>query len=213
MGATSESGPAAGQPGEGVPHSLFEDVQGLLIGTLFVALAVLLFREAGLFTGGTTGLAFLLHYQHGWSLSGALFLLNLPFYLFGWWAIGPRFTAKTFAAVALLALYVEWLPRWIGFDHLSVPFAALLAGLMAGAGILMLIRHQASLGGIGIMALWMQQRLGWRAGHVQMVADIVILLLGLAVIPPLLLVWSTLGAVAMNAVIAINHRKGRYFGV
>lgn len=210
---TPDSPPVSAQAEEGVPHSLFEDIQGLLTGTLFVGLAVLLFREAGLFTGGTTGIAFLFHYLHGWSLGLVLFLLNLPFYVFGWRALGGRFTVKTFAAVALLSLYVEILPLWISFDRLSVPFAALIAGLLAGAGILMLIRHQSSLGGIGILALWLQKRCSWQAGHVQMAADTMILLTGLMILPVELLIWSLLGAVSMNAVIAINHRKGRYFGV
>ena len=33
-------------------HSIFEDIQALLFGSLFVAMAVVLFRQAGLFTGG-----------------------------------------------------------------------------------------------------------------------------------------------------------------
>ncbi len=212
MGAPKPQ-PARVQAEDGVPHTLFEDAQGLLTGALFVALAVLLFREAGLLTGGTTGLAFLLHYLHGWPLGAVLFVLNLPFYMFGWWTLGRIFTFKTFAAVALLSLYVEWLPRWIGFEHLSAPFAAVLAGLLAGAGILMLIRHQASLGGVGILALWLQKRHGWRAGHVQMLADAAILLGGFWVLSPWMLALSLLGALSLNAVIAINHRKGRYFGV
>lgn len=203
--------PAAGE--QGVPHSLFEDAQGLLTGTLFVALGVLFFREAGLLTGGTTGLAFLLHYQQGWSLGLTLFVLNLPFYLFGWWTLGRVFTLKTFVAVALLSAHVEWLPHAITLTPLSLPVAAVLGGLLAGTGILMLIRHQASLGGVGIMALWIQQRHARQAGHVQMLADAAILAGGLLVVPPALVVISLLGAVAMNAVIAINHRKGRYLGV
>lgn len=212
MGAPS-SQPSSVPAEEGGAHTWFEDAQGLLTGTLFVAVAVLLFQEAGLLTGGTTGLAFLFNYLHGWPLGWGLFLLNLPFYVFGWWTLGRPFTLKTFAAVALLSLYVEWLPAWIGFDRLSAPFAAVLAGLMAGAGILMLIRHQASLGGLGILALWVQKRHGWRAGHVQMLADAGILLGGFLVIPPGMVALSLLGALSLNAVIAINHRKGRYVGV
>jgi uncharacterized membrane-anchored protein YitT (DUF2179 family) len=37
-------------------------VQALVTGTLFVALGVVLFRHAGLVTGGTAGIAFVLHY-------------------------------------------------------------------------------------------------------------------------------------------------------
>ena len=46
-------------------HTLFEDAQALLTGTLFISLAVMLFNHAGLLTGGTAGLAFLLHYASG----------------------------------------------------------------------------------------------------------------------------------------------------
>ena len=35
----------------------------------------------------------------------------------------------------------------------------------------MLFRHRASLGGVGIVALWLQQEKGWRAGKVQMAVD------------------------------------------
>ena len=66
------------------PHSPLEDIQGLLTGCLFVALGVCMFREAGLFTGGTTGVAFLAHYLLGYPLGAVLFVINLPFYVFGW---------------------------------------------------------------------------------------------------------------------------------
>ena len=58
-------------------HSFFEDVQGLFTGTLLVALAVLFFKTSALLTGGTTGLAFLLHYPSGWPIGAILFVLVL----------------------------------------------------------------------------------------------------------------------------------------
>jgi uncharacterized membrane-anchored protein YitT (DUF2179 family) len=42
-------------------HSLLDDAQALLTGTLFVALGLVLLRQAGLVTGGTAGIAFVLH--------------------------------------------------------------------------------------------------------------------------------------------------------
>lgn len=196
-----------------VPHSPMEDAQGLLIGPLFVALAVLMFREASLLTGGTTGLAFLLHYQTTWPLGAVLFAINLPFYVFGLRSLGPTFTFKTFAAVALLSLYVEVLPSWVSFNTLNPVFAAIMAGLLAGTGILVLIRHGASLGGVGILAIYLQKRKQWRAGTIQMVVDALILMLAWWVTTPLQVLLSLLGAAALNLVIAVNHRSGRYFGV
>lgn len=190
-----------------------EDLQALLIGCLLVALGVCLFREAGLFTGGTTGVAFLAHYLWGYPLGAVLFVINLPFYVFGWRRLGHIFTLKTFAAVGLLSAYVELLPRWVGFEHLNPVFAAIMAGLLAGTGILILIRHGASLGGVTILAIYFQKTRGWRAGHVQMAVDVLILLAALAATDVHKALLSLLGAVALNVVIGVNHRTDRYYGV
>ena len=44
-------------------HSVIEDILAILTGTLFVSLGIALFNQAGLLTGGTAGLAFLVHYR------------------------------------------------------------------------------------------------------------------------------------------------------
>ena len=192
---------------------MLEDVQGLFTGTLLVALAVLFFKTASLLTGGTTGLAFLIHYPSGWPIGAILFVINLPFYIFGYKAMGRLFTFKTFASVGLLSFYIEVLPRWIEIQNIHPVFAAIMGGLLAGTGILILIRHGASLGGVSIMAIYLQKVRHWRAGVVQMAVDVAILLLGLWVLSPSQVMLSVLGAFALNMVIAINHRAGRYFTV
>ena len=194
-------------------HSFFEDVQGLLTGTLLVALAVLFFKTAALLTGGTTGLAFLIHYPSGWPIGVILFLINLPFYIFGYKALGRIFTIKTFGSVGLLSFYIEALPRWVQIKDIHPVFAAIMGGLLAGTGILILIRHGASLGGVSIMAIYLQKVRRWRAGMVQMAFDVAILLLGLWVLSPSKVILSIVGAFALNMVIAINHRTGRYVTV
>lgn len=194
------------------PHNLLEDTQGLLTGSLFVALAVLMLRHAGLVTGGTTGAAFLVFYGTGWPLATVLFVINLPFYVFGWKTLGRAFTIKTFFAVATLSLYIEFLPALVHFDRLDSLFAAIMGGLLAGTGILMIIRHGGSLGGVTILAIYAQKRLGLRAGAVQMAIDGAILVIAFAMLDPTRVGLSLLGAAALNFVIGINHRAGRYFG-
>ena len=87
-----------------------------------------------------------------------------------------------------------------------------MGGLLAGTGILMIIRHGGSLGGVTIIAVYAQKRFGLRAGAVQMAIDGVILLVAFAMLDPLRVALSLLGAAALNFVIGINHRAGRYFG-
>jgi uncharacterized membrane-anchored protein YitT (DUF2179 family) len=196
-----------------IPHSLSEDVQALLVAPLFVAFAVLLFRQAGLLTGGTVGLAFLIHYASGWPMGAVVFAINLPFYVFAVRALGWEFAAKTFVAVSLLAIYTEVLPGLISIRSIEPLFAAVMAGFLTGVGLLILIRHKASLGGLGVMAIYVQNSRGWPAGKVQMAADVMIVGGALLVRDPLSVGLSIVGAMALNLVIAVNHKTGRYVGV
>lgn len=196
-----------------VPHSLSEDIQAILVGPLFMALAVMFFRQTGLLTGGIAGLAFLAHYLSGWRFGLLFFLLNLPFYVFGLRSLGLAFTIKSFTAVALLSIYSEMLPLLLHIDKLNEVFASIISGLLAGIALLILIRHRSSLGGIGVLAIFLQERYGIRAGKFQMGADCCIVLVSFFVVDPYHVVLSILSAVILNMVIAVNHRPGRYFGM
>lgn len=194
-------------------HRAHEDMQALLTGTLFVALGVILFRHTGLLTGGTAGLAFLIHYATGWNFSLVFFAINLPFYGLAYQRMGLVFTLKTFAAVALLAVFAQWVPQWIAFGEVATGFAAVAGGLLMGTGMLMLFRHRSSLGGFNVLVLFLQERFGWRAGKVQMAFDCAIVLAALAVVDGSQIAWSILGAVVLNLTLATNHRPGRYMAV
>lgn len=193
-------------------HSLFEDAQSLLVAPLVAAFALLLLKEGGLLTGGTVGIAFLIHYASGWPLGAVLFVINLPFYALAVRAMGRDFTVKTFIAVSLLALYTELLPQWVALQSVDRLFAAVMGGFLAGIAILMLIRHRSSLGGLGILVVHLQNTRGWRAGKVQMAADCLILAAAVFVRDPLSVALSIVGAGALNLVIAVNHKAGRYMG-
>ena len=191
-------------------HAWYDDALAFVTGTLFVAIGVAMFTRAGLLTGGTAGIAFLLHYASGSGFGALFFAINLPFYLLAWRAMGRSFTLKTFVAVSLLSALTTALPRWAGFAQLDPWFAAVAGGLLMGAGFLVLFRHQASLGGLNILVLVLQRRFGWRAGWVQMGIDGAILLASLAVVEPQRILMSIAGAIALNLTLALNHKPGRY---
>ena len=191
-------------------HSHFEDAQALATGTLFAALGVALFKQAGLLSGGTVGLAFLLHYAFGWSFGLLFFAINLPFYALAWRRMGPAFTVKSLLSVALLAALAEALPRWLRISELNPVFGAIGGGLLVGAGLIILFRHRASLGGLNVLVLWLQETRGWRAGYLQAGLDAAILLCALPLVPLERIGVSLLGMAAINAALAINHRPGRY---
>jgi uncharacterized membrane-anchored protein YitT (DUF2179 family) len=191
-------------------HTPLEDLQALLIGTLLVALAVTLFKHAGLLSGGTAGIAFLMHYLGGWSFGLAYFVINLPFYWVAWRHMGRKFTLRTIAAVVLVSFLSDWLPQHLVLASLDTWVAAILGGVLMGNGFLVLFRHHASLGGLGILALLAQKKRGWRAGHVQMAMDAVIVVAAVATVPLQRVALSVVAAVVLNLVLATNHRPGRY---
>ncbi|ULJ71062.1 YitT family protein [Rhizobium gallicum] len=194
-------------------HSLFDDAQGLVAGSMLAVLGVSILSSAGLLAGGTAGMAFLLHYATGWSFGLCFFAVNLPFYYLAFRRLGPAFTVKTFVAIALTSVLSEIAPRFIGLSHVDPVAGALFGGLVIGAGMLALFRHRASLGGIGILALYIQDRFGWRAGFVQLGFDGLVLALSFFVASPFIIACSVLGAVVLNLTLAINHRKDRYIAM
>lgn len=193
-------------------HGRYEDAQALFAGTLFVAMALMLFGQAGLLIGSTAGIAFLLHYVTDISFGKLFFLINLPFYWFAWTRMGREFTLKTFLSVAWLSVLTELFPHVMHVDYLNPLFAAVLGGLLLGTGCLFLARHRSSLGGATILSLYLQQTRGIRAGKVQMVIDCVVVLLALFVVPPDRVAYSVLAVLVMSGFLWISHRPGRYVG-
>lgn len=194
-------------------HSILDDAQGLAAGTMMASLGILLLSTAGLLTGGTAGVAFLLHYATGYAFGLVFFFVNLPFYWLAFRRFGPAFCLKTFVAIAATSLLSEALPRAIGFSQVDPVVAALFGGLLLGTGLLALFRHRASLGGFGILALYLQERFGWRAGLVQLAFDGIVLIFSFFVASPFVIVCSVIGAVVLNLTLAINHRKDRYIAM
>jgi len=192
------------------PHTKLEDAQGIAFGAAMAGFAVTLLTHLGLVTGQTAGLAVLISYATGWSFAAVFFVINLPFYWLGYRRMGLAFTVKTFAAVALLSVVSALMPGWVQFGAVNPWVGSILFGMIAGAGLLALFRHGASLGGIGILALYLQDRTGLRAGWTQLAFDAVLFAAAFALRDAWIVVISFAGALVLNLVIAINHRRDRY---
>lgn len=193
-------------------HTLADDAQAFVLGTALAAFAVTMITHLGLITGQTAGLAVLISYVTGWSFGAVFFAVNLPFYWLAWMRMGPRFTINSFICVALVSTLTEVFPTYIMFETLNPILGALLIGAITGFGLIVLFRHGASLGGIGVLALYLQDRTGFRAGYTQLLFDLVLFAVAFALLAPALVLYSLIGAVVANLIIATNHRPDRYTG-
>lgn len=191
-------------------HSLIEDAQGLAFGAGMAAFGIIILTHLGLVTGQTAGMAVLISYATGWGFGPVFFVINIPFYWIGYKRMGAVFTLKTFIAVGLLSLLTVLMPDWISFDTLNPVFGAVLFGASSGVALIVLFRHGASLGGIGIVALILQEKAGFRAGYTQLIFDAALFAVALSLRDIPTVAISALGALIVNLIIAINHRRDRY---
>ena len=191
-------------------YSHVEDMQGLLVATTEAALGIHLLRAAGLITGGTAGLALLIAYASGWGFGVVFFLVNLPFYAFAWMRKGPAFAVKSFLSVTSVSLIAEAMAPFVPVSGIHPAAAAILFGVVCGVGLLGLFRHASSLGGVSIVALILQDRTGIRAGWIQLGYDLTLFTVALTILPADRVMWSALGALILNGIIAMNHRRDWY---
>ena len=200
--------PAAGT----VRHSWFEDAQALVTASLFISLGYGLLSQARLLSGGTAGLALLLTRLTPFTFGQLFVALNLPFFWLAVRQMGWAFTLKTFAAIGAVSLCADWLHLVVAFERLEPVYAAVMGGSCIGIGLLILFRHQACLGGLNVLAIWLQERRVVRAGVFQLAVDGLVLAASLLVVPPATILLSVVGSVAVNMVLAVNHRPDRYLG-
>jgi uncharacterized membrane-anchored protein YitT (DUF2179 family) len=200
--------PAAVEP---VRHGRFEDAAALVIGAFLISWGVVLLHSVNGLSGGVAGAAFLVDYVSDVPLGVAFFLFNLPFYWLAVRRLGWEFAIKTFISVGLIAVLSSVMTQLVTVQ-MPLFLATGFSGLSLGLGFIVLFRHRGSGGGFGILAFYLQERFGWRAGVVQLVGDLVILVASLWVVPPVVLLASAIGVAVLSITIAMNHRPGRYSG-
>lgn len=194
-------------------HRFYEDVLATLLASLLISVGIAIYAEIQLLTGGTSGLSLLLHYATGYSFGPIFFVINLPFYLLAIKRMGWGITLRTFAAVFLVSVLTKLTPQWIDFGYINPVFAAVAGGGLIGIGLLILFRHRSSLGGVNILAIYLQDNHGIRAGYFQLGLDILILLASLLVLDLRSILLSLIGAAVINLIIGMNHKPGRYLGM
>lgn len=193
-------------------HTALEDVLAVGVGALLVSLGIYLLETAGAVTGGAPGLALLLGHVVPVPFAVVYAVVSVPFMVLAAARLGLAFAGRSVVAVAAVAAFSLVHPYALSVSAVSPVYGTLVGNLAIGVGLLVLFRHRSSLGGFGVLALLAQERLGWRAGWVQLALDATVVLAAAGVAPAGTVLLSVVGAALLNVVIALNHRPGRYLG-
>lgn len=195
-----------------VRHTIVEDVYAFAIGCSLVVLGIVFLKAAGLVTGGVAGIALLVSYVVPLPVGMLFMLINIPFFLFAWPAMGKRFMVKTVIVNLLIMALAQLAPLGFRLENVQPLFAALFGGTVVGMGLLSLARHGAGAGGTGVLSLYLQKRRGINAGKVQLLCDAVIMAVSLTVLDWSHVGLSLLSAAAMSGVMIAFHSPERYIG-
>ena len=202
------------QPGGALRHSRFEDLYALLTGCSLAVFGLVWLKAAGLVSGGVAGLALLCSYFVPLPPGTLFMLLNLPFFLLAGRSLGRGAMARSVFANLMIGGIALVAPFAFRLEEVDPFFAALFGGTLIGIGLLLLARHQAGVGGIGILALALSRSRGWNMGRTQLACDALILAAAMPILDlaPGKLAASVAGTVAVAAVLITFHKPGRYTG-
>jgi uncharacterized membrane-anchored protein YitT (DUF2179 family) len=196
----------------GQRHSLWEDAYALFVGTVHLALGLVLLRTAGLATGGVAGLSLTLSYLTGLPLGIFYVALSVPMLAATVRTMRWPFAARTVLVSILLFLMTALSSLGIDLGHVRPAVAAVVGGSVIGMGALALARHGTATGGSGALVLWLYRTKGWNAGRTQMALDLVVLTISLIAIDLERFGWSMVGVAATAGILYVWHRPGRYTG-
>ncbi|HEX3004710.1 MAG TPA: YitT family protein, partial [Angustibacter sp.] len=194
------------------PHSRVDDAAGLLTGVLLASLGLALLRASGAVTGVTAGASLALTHVLPVGFGAVFVAVTVPFMLLAVRRKGWAFTLRSVLAVALVSALSQLDPQLLAVTHVAPLYGVVVGNLALGLALLVLFRHRSSLGGFNVVALVAQERRGWRAGYVQLGLDAAVVAASALVAPLGTVLYSAVGAVVLNLVLAMNHRPGRYLG-
>ena len=195
-----------------IRHSIFEDLFGLLSGSILFSVGLSLLHASGVLTGGAAGLALLVANNTGGQVGTIYLLIGIPFFFLALWKKGWRFTLRSTLNVAFVSYLTNQMPKIFSLQVQNKFIATIIANVLLGIGMIVIFRHFSSLGGFNVVALLAQERLNIKAGYVQLGLDAVVLLIGFTSYSPRIVLISLVGDVILNMCLTINHRSDRYVG-
>lgn len=152
----------------------------ILLGNTLFALAVAMFiLPNDLVSGGTTGLALFVNRQYGINMPVFISIVNGILFLIGCFFLGKKFAISTALSTVYYPIILAVLQKIPGVEmKLDDKFMAVIfAGVLIGVGIGIVIKVDASTGGVDIPPLILNKKFGIPVAVTLWTLDSIIILL------------------------------------
>jgi len=161
-------------------HKYIFDLITLTVGSLFVAIAVVLFYKAShIPTGGTPGLSLLIHSVTNISPGLLILITNIPLLIWGYFLYGKPFVVKTTTAVVLTSLWVDVVFYFWPIGKLltqNLMLMAVFGGAVVGVGIGLMFKSGGSPSGWGVLVKMLAKQTGIPVGKALVILDVAVIL-------------------------------------
>lgn len=157
-----------------------KNIVGILLGNTIYALAVILFIVPnGLITGGSTGLAIAANHVFGMPITLFVSLFNVGMFALGFLVLGKTFALTTLISSFYFPFILSVFEKTIGYTQMTADplLAAILGGVMIGSAIGIVIKCNASTGGMDIPPLVINKKIGLPISVSMYAFDFLILLM------------------------------------
>jgi uncharacterized membrane-anchored protein YitT (DUF2179 family) len=176
-------------------------------GCFLVALGLFFLQSSDMLVGGTAGLAALATKTWGLSMGVWFFLVNAPFFIIAYYQMGKLFTLKSVFGIVLVSILADTMQLLISLESIPMWLASFIGGGLIGVGLLLIFRNNASLGGVNILALFIEKKYHIHSGKVILSIDLLVVLLAMTSYTFEQLLYSTLGFVVLTSVLGRYHKK------
>lgn len=152
----------------------------IILGNISIAFALsTLILEQNIIAGGASGIGIIFNHYFGCSISLVVGALNVVLFLLGFYFLGKKFAITTLLSTFLFPFLLEFFNQLTLIHHyLNDPLlACIIAGCFIGLGIGLILKANASTGGVDILALIINKKFHLPVHYVLNAIDVVILLL------------------------------------
>ncbi len=139
---------------------IISDLLFFTAGGAVYAAAVLVFLSSNKISpGGVTGIASVLNYLSGFPTGTAVFLLNLPLLLLGFFKFGGIFIVKTTVGTFIMSVALDIGEAVFPYFKLDIMLSAIFGGLLMGLGQSLFMLRGATTGGSDIVAVLINRKI------------------------------------------------------
>lgn len=157
----------------------------IVSGSFILALALVgFFLPNQMITGGTAGLALLLHYITPFTIGSLIALINLPLLVLGSRYLGKMFAIRTVITIVLISLFVDFFAQIIKLEPfiMDTILSSIFGGIFIGLGLALVIKGNSSAGGSTIIARIISSKTEIKPAQVILVIDTIIILSALFIL-------------------------------